>query len=58
MESISFYKDGKTKWHQDTDMEYVYPLDDVIGGYENENINIDGDGQSVWHLFYFELIRK
>ena len=47
MESISFYKDGKTKFHQDTDMAYIYPLDAILGGYENENIFIDGDNQKV-----------
>ena len=47
MESISFYKDGKTKFHQDTDMKYIYPLDSILGGYENENIFIDGDNQKV-----------
>lgn len=48
MESISFYKDGLTKFHQQTDMKYVYPLDGIIGGYENENIVIDADGQKVF----------
>ena len=51
MESISFYKDGKTKWHQDTDLKFVYPLDGVLGGFDNENIEINGDGQKVGITF-------
>ena len=47
MQSISFDKNGKTKWHQDSDLAYVYPLDGVIGGYEKENILLDGNNQNV-----------
>jgi len=48
MESISFYKDGKTKFHQNSDMTYIYPLDSILGGYENENILIDGSNQKIF----------
>jgi len=47
MQSISFHKNGKTKWHQDSDLAYVYPLDGVIGGYEKENILFEGINQNV-----------
>ncbi len=47
MKSISFFKNGKTKWFQDSDLAYVYPSDGVIGGFEKENILIDGDIQNV-----------